>query len=68
MAFKVERRSAYRVWLIGLREKPLERSCRKWNDDIKMGIKVVGLGGMDWIDLKRTGQLPRKDSAAWSYQ
>jgi hypothetical protein len=30
--------------------------------------KEVGLGGMDWIDTERTGQLPRKDCAAWSYQ
>ena len=49
-------------------KRPLVRPCCKGNDNIKMGLKEVGLGGMDWIDLERTGQLPRKDCAAWSYQ
>jgi len=56
----------------GLVERPegkrqLRRPCHKGNDNIKMGLKEVGLGDMDWIDLEKTSQLPRKDSAPWSY-
>jgi hypothetical protein len=47
---------------------PLGRPSQKGNDNIKMGLNEVGLGGMDWIDLERTSQLHRKDSAAWSYE
>jgi hypothetical protein len=56
--------------LVGMPEgkRPLGRPCHKGNNNIKMGLKEVGLGGMDWIDLERTGRLPRKDPAAWSYQ
>jgi len=49
----------------GLVERPegkrlLGRPCDKGNYNIKIGLKEVGLGGMDWIDLERTGQLPKK--------
>jgi len=27
------------------------RPRRKWEDNIKMDLEEVGLGGMDWIDL-----------------
>jgi len=66
MACMGGRRGVYRVWWRGLRERDhLEGLVVK---DIKMGLKELGLGGMDWIELERTGQLPRKDSAPWSYQ
>ena len=47
-----DRRGACRV----LVERPngktlLARSRGKWEDNIKMDIPEVGLGGMDWIDL-----------------
>jgi hypothetical protein len=48
-------------------KRPLGRHCSEWNDNIKMGLKVE-LGSMNWIDLERTGQLPRKDSTPSSYQ
>ena len=32
--------------------KPLERSRRRWEDNIKMDFRVVGWG-MDWNDLAR---------------
>jgi hypothetical protein len=32
-------------------ERPLERPTRRWEDSIKMGLREVGWGGMDWIDL-----------------
>jgi hypothetical protein len=31
--------------------RPLERPRRRWEDNIKMDLREVGLGGMDWIGL-----------------
>ena len=47
-----EREGVYRV-LVGKPEgkRPLVRPSRKWEDNIKMGLKEVGWAGMDWIDL-----------------
>jgi hypothetical protein len=47
-----EKRNAYRV-LVGKREgkRPLGRPRRRWEDNIKMDIREIGWGGMDWIDL-----------------
>jgi hypothetical protein len=46
------RRGVYRVW-VGKpeRKRTLERPRRRWEDNIKMDLKEVGCGGMDWIDL-----------------
>jgi hypothetical protein len=60
-------------YIQGLVERPegkrtLGGPCYKGNDNIIVGLKEVGLEGMDWIDLERTSRLPRKDPAAWSYQ
>jgi hypothetical protein len=43
---------AYRV-LVGKPEgrRPLGRSRRKWEDNIKMDLQEVGWGGIDWIDM-----------------
>jgi hypothetical protein len=30
---------------------PLGRPSRRWDDNIKMDLKEVGCGGMDWIEL-----------------
>jgi len=30
---------------------PPGRPKRRWEDNIKMDLKEVGWGGMDWIDL-----------------
>ena len=42
----------YRV-LVGKPEgkRPLGRPRRRWEDNIEMGLKEVGCGGMDWIEL-----------------
>jgi hypothetical protein len=32
-------------------KRPLEKSRRRWVDNIKMNLREVGWGGMDWIDL-----------------
>jgi hypothetical protein len=47
-----EKRNAYRI-LVGKPEgkRPLGRPRRRWEDDIKMNIREVLWGGMDWIDL-----------------
>jgi hypothetical protein len=41
---------AYRI-LIGKPEgkRPLGRCRRRWVDNIKMDIRVIGWGSMDWI-------------------
>jgi hypothetical protein len=47
-----ERRGAYRA-LVGKPEgrRPLGRPRRRWEDNIKMDLREVGCGGMDWISL-----------------
>jgi hypothetical protein len=47
-----ERRGVYRV-LVGKPEgmRPLERSRRRWEVNIKMGHHEVGCEGMNWIEL-----------------
>jgi hypothetical protein len=47
-----EGRGVYRV-LVGKREgkTALGRPRRRWEDNIKMNLKEVGFGGMDWIEL-----------------
>jgi len=49
-----ERRGVYRI-LVGKPEvkRPLGRPRRRWEDNIKMDLQVVGCGGMDWIELAR---------------
>jgi hypothetical protein len=45
-----ERRGVYRV-LVGKAEgkRPLGRTRRRWEDNIKMDLQEVGYGGIDWI-------------------
>jgi len=38
-------------WWGNLRERPLGRPRRKWENDMKMDLLEVGCGGMDWIEL-----------------
>jgi len=47
-----ERRSVYRV-LVGKskRKRPLGRRRHRWEDNIKIDLKEVGCGSMDWIEL-----------------
>ena len=47
-----DRRDVYRV-LVGKPEgmRPLGRPRRRWEDNIKMDLKELGCGGMDWIGL-----------------
>jgi len=47
-----DRRGVYRV-LVGKPEgkRPLGRPRLRWEDNIKLDIREVGCGGMDWINL-----------------
>jgi hypothetical protein len=48
--------NAYRI-LVGklVSNRPLGRPQRKWVDNIKMALRVIGWCGMDWIDLAQDG-------------
>jgi hypothetical protein len=41
------------VVLVGKPEgkRPLGGDKRRWEDNIKVDVQVVGCGGMDWIEL-----------------
>jgi hypothetical protein len=47
-----EKRNAYRI-LVGKPEgkRPLVTPSHRWEDNIRMDLREVGWGGMDWIDL-----------------
>ena len=47
-----ERRVVYRV-LVGMPKgkRPLGRTRRRWEDDIRMDLQEIGCGSVDWIDL-----------------
>jgi hypothetical protein len=52
MAHMGERTNVYRV-LVGKPEgkRPLERPRRRWEDGIKMDLREIGLGGVEWTHL-----------------
>jgi ribosome biogenesis protein Nip4 len=47
-----EVRGAYNI-LVGRPEgrRPLRRPGRRWEDNIKMDLRKIGFGGVDWIHL-----------------
>jgi hypothetical protein len=47
-----EERKVYKV-LVGKPEgkRPLGRPMRRWEDRIRMDLREIGLGGVDWIRL-----------------
>jgi hypothetical protein len=47
-----EKKKAYRI-LVGKAEgnKLLGRPSRRWVNNIKIDLRVIGWGGMNWIDL-----------------
>jgi hypothetical protein len=47
-----EKRNVYRI-LVGKPEgkRPLGRPRRRWENNIRMDLRDIGWGGMDWIDL-----------------
>jgi hypothetical protein len=47
-----EGRSVYRVLVGRLEDKrPLERPRRRWEDNIKMYLRQMGIDGANWIQL-----------------
>jgi hypothetical protein len=48
----VEKRNAYRIF-VGKPEgkRPPGRLRRMWEDNIKMDLREIGWGGIDWINL-----------------
>jgi hypothetical protein len=47
-----EKRTAYKILVRKPEDKrPLGRRRRRWVDNIKMDLREMGCGGMDWIDL-----------------
>jgi hypothetical protein len=47
-----DKRNAYRI-LVGKPKgmRPLGTPKRRWVDNIKMDLREIGWGGMDWINL-----------------
>jgi hypothetical protein len=47
-----EVRGAYNI-LVARPEgrRPLRRNRRRWEDNIKMDLREIGFGGVDWINL-----------------
>jgi hypothetical protein len=37
-------------------KRPLRRPRLRWVDNVKIDLREVGLGGMEWIDLGQVGQ------------
>jgi hypothetical protein len=48
-----EKRKNTHMILLGKPEgnRPLGRPRRRWVDNIKMDLREIGWGGIDWIDL-----------------
>jgi hypothetical protein len=48
----VAKRNTYRTF-VGKpeRKRRLRTRRHKWEDNIKMNVREIGWGGMDWIDL-----------------
>jgi hypothetical protein len=55
-----EERKVYKV-LVGKPEgkRPLGRPRRRWEDGIRMDLREIGLGGVDWIRLTQDRDLWR---------
>jgi hypothetical protein len=53
-ALMTEKGNAYRI-LVGKSEgkRLLERPRTRWVDNIKINLREIGWGGMDWIDLAK---------------
>jgi hypothetical protein len=46
-----QKRNTLQFWWESQKERPLERSRRRWEDNIKMELREIGWGGMDWVNL-----------------
>jgi hypothetical protein len=51
-----EGRGVYRVLVVRPEcKRPLGRPRRRWEDNIKMDLKEIGVNGTNWIRLARVG-------------
>jgi hypothetical protein len=52
VAYMWKKRNVYRI-LVGKPEGkiPLGRPTHRWEDNVKMDLREIGWGGMDWIPL-----------------
>jgi hypothetical protein len=39
------------LWESSERKRPIGRPRFRWDDNIKIDLRVIGWGGIDWIDL-----------------
>jgi hypothetical protein len=47
-----EKRNAYRIMVGKTRKTETTRKTRhRWEDNIRMDLREIGWGGVDWIDL-----------------
>jgi hypothetical protein len=52
------KRNAYRILVvIAEGKKSIGRRRRRWVDNIKIDLRDIGWGGMDWIDLAHDNEL-----------
>jgi hypothetical protein len=47
------REKCTRFWWENPKERPLGRPRRRWEDGIRMDLREIGLGGVDWIGLSQ---------------
>jgi len=47
----VRRRCVYRVLVVKSERRPLRIPTPRWDDNIKVDLKYIGLKDVDWIDL-----------------
>jgi hypothetical protein len=48
-----EMRGAYNILVERPEGRPLGRRRHRWEDNIKMDLREIGFGGVDWIHLAR---------------
>jgi hypothetical protein len=47
-----KKRNAYMVLAEKpVRKRPLGRPSRRWVDNIKIDLREIGLGGVDWVEV-----------------
>jgi hypothetical protein len=51
-----KKRNSYRILVVKQEGKrPLGKPRRRWKNNIKMDLREIGWGGVDWIDLAQDG-------------
>jgi hypothetical protein len=53
-----EKRKVYKVLVAkSVEKKPLGRPRRRWEDGIRIDLKEIGCGGVDWIQMAQNMDL-----------